>query len=229
MIDKLPGWIWPATWVMSAVAGMINVTGVLGFAHEAVTHLTGVTTQLGAALAGGNLAASLHLSGILVSFVAGAALCGLIVGRAPLTGRRRYGVAFVCETLLLSAAVPLLDHYYSTGVFLTCAAAGLQNGMVTAFSGSVVRTTHLSGLFTDLGLLTGQGLRGLPPNLRRWKLCLTAISGFLAGAIAGAAAFRNLGFHTLLIPAALTAAAGAGIFLQYFRSDSRSGTAPGGG
>ena len=94
MIDKLPGWIWPATWIMSAVAGMINVTGVLGFAHEAVTHLTGVTTQLGAALAGGNMAGVLHLSGILVSFVAGAALCGGIVGRASLTGRRRYGAAF---------------------------------------------------------------------------------------------------------------------------------------
>jgi uncharacterized membrane protein YoaK (UPF0700 family) len=44
---------------------MINVTGVLGFTHEAVTHLTGVTTYLGAALAGGKASHVLHLGGIL--------------------------------------------------------------------------------------------------------------------------------------------------------------------
>jgi len=215
MINQLPRWIWPATWAMSAVAGMINVTGVLGFAHEAVTHLTGVTTQLGAAVAGGNFTAVLHLAGILVSFVGGAAVCGLIVGRASLTGRRRYGVAFLLEAAFLALAVPLLDQQRSAGVFLTCAAAGLQNGMVTAFSGSVVRTTHLSGLFTDLGLLAGQRLRGLPPDVRRWKLCLNAITGFLAGSVAGAVCFHAVAFRTLLIPSALTAAAGAVIFARY--------------
>ena len=208
MISKLPGWVWGMSWVMAVLAGMINVTGVLGFAHEAVTHLTGVTTQLGAALAGGDRGGALHLAGILGSLVAGATLCGLIVGESTLAGRGRYAVVFLVESGLLVGAVPLLDGHRALGVFLTCGATGMQNAMVTAFTGSVVRATHLSGLFTDLGLLLGQLLRGLPPQARRWRLCVTVISGFLMGAVVGAWCFAAWSYHTLLIPAGATAVFG---------------------
>jgi uncharacterized membrane protein YoaK (UPF0700 family) len=187
---------------------MINVTGVLGFTHEAVTHLTGVTTYLGAALAGGKASNVLHLGGILLAFVAGAALCGLLLGVGGMKPGARYDVVLWVESILLAAAVPLLEHQFIAGVFLTCAATGLQNALVAAFSGSLIRTTHLSGLFTDLGILIGQALRGLPTDARRWKLCFSVISGFLGGAVAGAACFHEWSYHTLLIPAGVTALLG---------------------
>jgi uncharacterized membrane protein YoaK (UPF0700 family) len=184
------------------------VTGVLGFTHEAVTHLTGVTTYLGAALAGGKASNVLHLGGILLAFVAGAALCGLLLGVGGMKPGARYDVVLWVESILLAAAVPLLEHQFIAGVFLTCAATGLQNALVAAFSGSLIRTTHLSGLFTDLGILIGQALRGLPTDARRWKLCFSVISGFLGGAVAGAACFHEWSYHTLLIPAGVTALLG---------------------
>jgi uncharacterized membrane protein YoaK (UPF0700 family) len=187
---------------------MINVTGVLGFTHEAVTHLTGVTTYLGAALAGGKASHVLHLGGILLAFVAGAALCGLLLGVGGMKPGARYDVVLWVESIMLAAAVPLLEHQFIAGVFLTCAATGLQNALVAAFSGSLIRTTHLSGLFTDLGILIGQALRGLPTDARRWKLCFSVISGFLGGAVAGAACFREWSYPTLLIPAGVTALLG---------------------
>ena len=208
MINSLPRWVWPGAGLLAFLAGMINVTGVLGFTHEAVTHLTGVTTYLGAALAGGKASNVLHLGGILLAFVAGAALCGLLLGVGGMKPGARYDVVLWVESILLAAAVPLLEHQFLAGVFLTCAATGLQNALVAAFSGSLIRTTHLSGLFTDLGILIGQALRGLPTDARRWKLCFSVISGFLGGAVAGAACFHEWSYHTLLIPAGVTALLG---------------------
>ncbi len=204
MISVLPRWVWSAAGLLAFLAGMVNVTGVLGFSHEAVTHLTGVTTWLGAALAGGATGQVWHLGGILFSFVAGAATCGLVVGDSPLQTGNRFAGAFLLESILLGVAIPLLMQGLTTGVFLTCAAMGLQNALVAAFSGSLIRTTHLSGLFTDLGIMVGQALRGLPTDPRRWKLCGFVISGFLGGAVAGAAGFHCLSYRVLLIPAGIT-------------------------
>ena len=78
--------------------------------------------------------------------------------------------------------------------------------MVSTYSGAVVRTTHLSGMFTDLGIFLGHSLRGLPVDARRLWLCFLIISAFLCGGVAGACAFRHLGYATLYLPGGLTAA-----------------------
>lgn len=77
--------------------------------------------------------------------------------------------------------------------------------MVSTYSGAVIRTTHLSGMFTDLGIFLGHAMRGLPVDWLRLRLCLLIISGFLCGGIAGAFAFRSLGYSALFIPGGLTA------------------------
>jgi uncharacterized membrane protein YoaK (UPF0700 family) len=51
MISKLPRWIWLGAWVLSFVAGFINVIGFLGFEHQAISHLTGTTSMPAVALA----------------------------------------------------------------------------------------------------------------------------------------------------------------------------------
>ncbi len=77
--------------------------------------------------------------------------------------------------------------------------------MVSTYSGAVVRTTHISGMLTDLGIFLGHSLRGLPVDSRRLRLCFLVISGFLCVGIAGAVAFRFIHYSALFIPAALTA------------------------
>ena len=47
---QLPHWVWIGAIALSCVAGMVNVVGFLGFEHQAVSHLTGTTSQLGMAL-----------------------------------------------------------------------------------------------------------------------------------------------------------------------------------
>ena len=205
MISKLPRWVWAGAWALAFVAGIVNVVGLLGFEHQAVTHLTGTTSMLAAALAALDTSAALHFAAIIGSFMAGTVLSGYIIQDSTLQLGRRYGVALLLESVLLCAAVPLLKSNSIFGIYSASCACGLQNAMVSTYSGAVVRTTHLSGMFTDLGIFLGHFMRGIPVDSRRLRLCFLIISAFLCGGIAGAVAFRSLGYSALFIPSGLIA------------------------
>ena len=207
MITKLTRWVWVAAWLLAFLAGMINVVGLLGFEHQAVTHLTGTTSMLAAAVANGDGAATLHFAVIIGAFVAGCALSGFLLQNSVLQLGRRYAVALLIESILLCGAVPLLQRHQLSGLYAAACACGLQNGMVSTYTGAVVRTTHVSGMFTDLGIFLGHWLRGLPVDRRRLRLCFLVITGFLGGGVAGAWVFHRLDYATLYIPGGLTGAA----------------------
>ena len=63
----LPRWVWIGAVLLACVAGMVNVIGYLGFEHQAVSHLTGTTSLLGAAIAHGDLRSVIHLWGVLIA------------------------------------------------------------------------------------------------------------------------------------------------------------------
>ena len=204
MLSKLPRWIWAGTWVLAFVAGMVNVIGLLGFERRALTHLTGTTSLLATAIASLDLKQTLHLAAMIGSFVAGTVISGMLVQDSSLKLGRRYGVALLLESLLLCAAIPFLRKHHATGDYFAACAIGLQNAIVSTYSGSVVRTAHLTGMFTDLGIFLGHFLKGIPVDLLRLRLCLNIISAFLSGGIAAAACFPYLAYDTLAIPALIT-------------------------
>ncbi|QNP40330.1 YoaK family protein [Lysobacter solisilvae (ex Woo and Kim 2020)] len=210
---QLPRWVWIGAGALACVAGMINVVGYLGFEHQAVTHLTGTTTLFGAAVASADLRSAMHLLGVAAAFMAGAALSGMIIQDSTLRLGRRYGVALAIESVLLVLAVPLFQRQQLAGALLAAMACGLQNAMATTYSGAVIRTSHLSGMFTDLGIGLGHALRGMPLQRRRLLLCALIISCFLAGGIFGALLFARVGYLALLVPATLTGLVGAGYVL----------------
>lgn len=205
MISKLPRWVWSGAWVLSFIAGSVNVVGLLSMEHRSLTHMTGNTSQLAASLASLDFAAAGRYAAILGSFVVGAMLSGVIIQDSTLQLGRRYGVALFLESLLLCLAAPLMNHHHHfCGLYIASCACGLQNAMVSTYSGTVVRTTHVSGMYTDLGIFLGHVLRGLPVDSRRARLCFLVISGFFCGGAGGCIAFRVLGFSALFIPAGLT-------------------------
>lgn len=208
MISKLPRWVWIGAWALAFVAGIINVIGLLSFEHRAITHLTGTTSLLAIALAELDGTALWQAAALLGSFLIGTVVSGVLIQNSTLQLGRRYGFALVLESLLLGGAIPLLNGGNQIGIHLAACACGLQNAMMSTYSGTVVRTTHLSGMFTDLGIFLGHALRGLPVDFRRLKLCALIISGFLCGGVVGAIAFRHFGYFALLIPSGLTAGTG---------------------
>ncbi len=87
-------------------------------------------------------------------------------------------------------------------VSLTC---GLQNGMCTTFSGAVIRTTHMTGILTDIGLILGQAI--FYPRTRKhiWKLkvLLPLYGTFCLGGVIGWFAYQILLSKAILIPSAI--------------------------
>lgn len=208
MISRLPRWVWYGGIVLAFIAGMINAIGYLGFRHQAITHMTGTISLLGIAMADDNAPDLTHFGIVLLAFFAGCALSGFIVGDSVLRLGRRYGVALTLESLLLFVAVPLLHRQLEAGLWLAAAACGLQNAMAGTFSGAVVRTSHMSGIVTDLGTFLGQWLRGAGVDLRRVRLYAVLFTGFLGGGVASALAFPYWRERTLLAPAVLTGLVG---------------------
>ena len=220
----LPRWVWIGAVALACVAGMVNVIGYLGFEHQAVSHLTGTTSLLGAALAQGDLRAIVHLWGMLIAFCVGAMLSGLVIQDQTLKLGRRYGVALALEAALLLLSIPLFKQQQIWGALLAAMACGLQNAMVTTYIGAAVRTTHLSGMFTDLGIGLGHLLRGMPLPMRRLTLSGLIISGFLGGGVLGAWFYRHWGYDALLAPALLTGSTGIGYVL--YRQWVQAGQSP---
>jgi uncharacterized membrane protein YoaK (UPF0700 family) len=87
---------------------------------------------------------------------------------------------------------------------LLCAASGLQNAVVSSASGSAVRTTHLTGLTTDLGtgLVRAFSNRRLHESeMRAARLRFGTIVSFTGGSFAGAASYLHLHYLGFLGPA----------------------------
>src|SRR5688572_21655980 len=229
MHDRLPAWIGIGAAALAGVAGIVNVVGFLGFEHQAITHLTGTTSLLGAAVARGDGRVVAELAGMLAAFVAGAVLSGLLIRDGTLRLGRRYGVALAIEACLLAAAVPLFERDAFAGPLLAAAAIGLQNAMATTYSGAVVRSSHVSGMFTDLGIMLGHALVGLPVARRRLAICIIVVLAFFVGGVVGARLFGVFGYRALYIPAAVTGLAGVGyaLFRQYRAGPARAGDTTG--
>lgn len=231
MISKLPTWVWVWAWWLAFMAGMMNVVGFLSFEPQAISHLTGTTSLLAMALADRNAGMAWHWLAIIAAFVFGAMLSGLLLRHSALRLGRRYGVALVIEAALLIIAAQVLVRHNALGIYLIGVACGLQNAMATTYSGTVLRTSHLTGMFTDLGITLGHVLRGSRYDKRRLQLCLIVISAFFCGGLVSALLFARIDYATLYVPAALALLFAGGYAVYRLRKqalqDSRPSNAAG--
>jgi uncharacterized membrane protein YoaK (UPF0700 family) len=203
MISKLPRWVEYGSLVLAFVAGSINAIGLLGFKHQSISHLSGTATLLGTGIVNSNFLDIYYLFFILVSFMLGAAISGYFLRSGSLKLGRNYSVLLLLEAVFLVLAVYFLTSDSLTGHYLASAACGLQNALVTTYSGAVIRTTHVTGIFTDLGIMLGAKLRGERFDNRKAVLFFLIIFGFIAGGAVGAFLFQTLKFDALYIPAAI--------------------------
>ncbi|MBA6262226.1 YoaK family protein [Colwellia sp. Bg11-12] len=203
MISKLPRWVEYGAFVLAFVAGFINSIGLLGFNHQSISHLSGTATLLGSGSINSSFADTLHLALILLSFLFGSAISGYFLKSGSLKLGRNYSRLLTLEAIFIFASIYFLSKGSLLGHYLASAACGLQNALVTTYSGAVIRTTHVTGIFTDLGLMLGSRLRGEAFDKRKAVLFLLIIMGFILGGVFGAYLFSVLTFNALLIPAAI--------------------------
>lgn len=205
LITKLPKWIEYGAFLLAFVAGCINAIGLLGVEHQSISHLSGTATLLGTSLLKDSFSITLHLGGIITAFFAGAALSGMLLHSTALKLGRHYDTALAIEAVLLLAAMSLLADNSLYGHYAASMSCGLQNAMVTTYSGAIVRTTHLTGIITDLGIMFGSMLRGESFNKRRAVLFTIIAIGFISGGTLGAYLFGLFQFQALIAPAAICA------------------------
>jgi uncharacterized membrane protein YoaK (UPF0700 family) len=217
MIRKLPRWVEIGGLLLTFIAGSVNAIGLLGFQHEAVSHLTGSASLLAMQIARVDVASSFHLLLVILSFLIGAMFSGFLIGNTALELGRRYSAALIAEASMLLIAMYLLMQGNSSGHFFASAACGLQNAMTSSYSGAVVRTTHITGLFTDIGTMLGTMLRGETADRRRLTLYLILICGFILGGVAGSLLFFRIAFLSLMLPATMAALLAVAHFFYWRR------------
>ncbi len=201
MLSKLPRWVEYGAFILAVIAGCVNAVGLLGFEHQSVSHLSGTATLLGAGLVGSSYSSVVHFAAILLCFFLGSAVSGFLLHGSTLKLGRHYDTVLYIEAALLLAAIYLLSKGQFHGHYMASAACGLQNSLATTYSGAVVRTTHVTGIFTDLGIMLGSSLRGEAFDKRKAILFLLIIVGFIFGSAIGAYLFTRFSFMALAVPA----------------------------
>ena len=202
---------------LAAVAGALN-TAVFRAVGFFAANMTGNVSSLSDRLASGDLELAAAFLSIVLAFIGGAAVSTLLVD----AGRRRrqrgvYAFIILVEAVLLGllGCGELWLPPIVRGPLLVVGVSflmGLQNAVATRISGARVRTTHVSGMSTDIGIALGTLIdvaRGREPRASaegdRARLGLHAITlvSFCAGGVAGAILYGALGAAMLLLVAAL--------------------------
>ena len=198
--------------LLSFVAGIVNVTGFLSI-QRLTTNVTGHFAFFVDEIFKLNFGQGFGYFLYIFFFFLGSFVSGFLI---ELISRKDTNNIFVLPTLIESFAL-ILAAFFGTQLilinpdllaFFLLFAMGLQNALVTKISNSVVRTTHLTGLFTDLGIELSQ-LFFYKKKEQKYKLLssirlrFTIISFFFFGGIAGGVFYTSIGLYALLI-AALT-------------------------
>lgn len=207
---------------LACVAGAANAGGFLAV-RQYTSHMSGIVSAMADNLAVGSL--PLVFSGLaaVLSFLLGAFLTTLFVRWAR---ERRmeseYALPLLAEAVLL-VLFGFTGRVFTGGrvlgtVMLLCFTMGLQNVIITKISDAVIRTTHLTGMVTDIGIALGRMVyRGsgkesdgaLSTELNKLQLLGSLIVLFFVGGVIGAMGFRHAGFFfTLPLAAVLLLLAG---------------------
>lgn len=171
--------------LLAALAGYIN-TIFLSLYLLPVSHLSGTLSRFSLDIGKLDLGDLRQISGILVGFLFGAMLSGLIIGNSTVQLGRRYGVVLMLEGLFLGLAALLLSKMPILAVSLASLACGIQNGMASNYRGMIIRTTHVTGVMTDLGVLLGRWLRHKKVDTWQFALLVLTIFAFVMGGLLGA-------------------------------------------
>jgi len=193
-------------------AGFINGAGFLAFA-VLTTNVTGHAALLAVYVATGRARAARMVGLWLFLFLLGAFTSSIYIRKFGRERPSAYSIPILVILAILLFVLyygPGFDHslveteYFAGSLLFVM---GMQNALVSMISGSVVRTTHLTGTVTDLGIDLSEAVmqrRPIDPELRRriyLRLCI--IGFFLVGGIGGGLLFTLYGYRAFAVPVLL--------------------------
>ena len=219
---------------LSFTAGIVNICGVLALGIL-TTNVTGHFAYFAEAVANENVWEGINFLFYILAFLAGSFASGFMTEYFTARGRKApHSAAMFCEIFLLLVIGLLGNTFIKAGIsksVLACVllfAMGLQNSLVSSISNAAVRTTHLTGLFTDLGIELSQLFFFKEPGqrsklLHSIKLRCGIIAFFFCGCAAGGYLYLVLKFKILIIAALIIAFALVydNLRMSYYRVQKR--------
>lgn len=196
---------------LAFVAGATNAGGFLAV-KEYTSHMTGVVSSMADDLALGRIDLVIDWLTSLLAFILGAATSALLINWARRRrSRHEYSLPLLIEAALLlafgvlGAAHNVIGSSMLATVALLCFVMGLQNAMITKVSNAEIRTTHVTGLVTDIGIELGKILYWnrvehtpemphVRANWEKLKVHLMLVVSFFVGGVIGALGFKHVGY-----------------------------------
>lgn len=194
------------------VAGAVNAGGFLAVGQY-TSHMSGMISAMADNLALGGIGLVLGGIGAFVSFVLGAACSAVMIN----WGRRHHTPGQYAVPLLFEAALLLgfgligsfrehVPFFLFIAVPLLCFIMGLQNAIITKISRARMRTTHMTGVITDIGIELGKlfywnrtigpGYGRVLADRTKLSLLSSLLGSFFVGGVVGALGFNHIGFIT---------------------------------
>ena len=186
---------------LSFNSGFINGCTLLSIRPHPVSHVTGTTSHAGIDLASGKFDVFGIEVSLIICFIFGSAITGYWMPANAFQLGRQYGPLFLIGSgLLLSACLTsYFDPESNWYFYLASMSSGLQNGMTTKYSGSIIRTTHLTGAATDIGLTLGRMAIGDYRDSWKLQVLLPIFFSFFTGGFLSKYAVNKLGKLSLMI------------------------------
>lgn len=208
--------------VLAFQGGWLNAGGFLA-THRFVSHVTGFATQFGYDMAKSNWVEAIGMLMVPVFFLIGSMISAYYVDREITAHRKpKYYILFLLISIFLLLVLilgsldllgefgkaPVTDNDIKTDVFmlsLICLSCGIQNAGTTTASNYFVRTTHLTGMTTDLGIglvrMTSEiSLARKKIERNKSQIRVLLISSFVFGSMVSSFIFLRWHFLGFIVP-----------------------------
>ncbi|ASU33416.1 YoaK family protein [Mucilaginibacter xinganensis] len=187
------------------VSGMTNIAGMVAFLAF-TSNITGHVANLAKHIVDQNFREIIVFVVWLLMFFAGAFISSFIVRSYNHTSYyRAHSLPVIIEIVILLFVAVYGHNFYKETQFereivigAILFSMGLQNSLVSTISGGLIKSSHLTGLFTDLG---GDIAEWIHPNAKKTEtvknkiyIRLTILSFYLMGAVLGGFLFNIFDF-----------------------------------
>lgn len=163
------------------LGGMVNTVAIILYA-DTVSHFTGRALNLFMEISQYHTTGLLKSVEIMFLFLLGNATSGYILADEKRENNRNLR----CGIIIISIGfvfIILYRFFFGRDFFLFILPllVGIQNGMLIKYKGVAAKTTHITGMFTDIGVYIGRYLRGDKNEIWKMEFSLFTMLGFLFG------------------------------------------------
>jgi len=202
--------------VLAFNAGFVNGCCLSGLVtadstKPSVAAVTASFTNSALGMARGDMDQFQFFFKVILSFMSGSTIAALTNPRpVPFSiSSSTYDWSFAIGAILLCTAGSLLgrEHTVRLGVYFATMANGIQNSVTSTMTDKLCRTSHFSGVTSDIGTFLGQCLRGNAENAFKLKVFTGLAFSFWLGG------FMSFGLAKRFSNTSLFIAAGVFVFM----------------